>query len=204
MRLLEHESLIKSKVKSDRKDPEIYNLLQRMTFMFLKRKRVGQTEKDREDISFMIAGDLYMRIVNGEDFSYFLGYLEKIYKEYLEKFYEGYKNQVQLDPSIDVNHEILGNPTVFDYYRLNNKVYLKEIYRVIDELMDESCKYKRQSRDYLNLKLSLVLSLLREEITNFHLGPEQTFYLKLLIVKFYSKVKEEGLDSEGNFCIGGS
>lgn len=204
MRLLDYESLIKCKIKLNREDPSIYDLIQKMTFMFLKRKKVCRSEKDREDISFVIAGDLYMRILDGEDFSYFLGYLDKIYKEYLDKFYEGYKNQVQFDPSIDVNHEILGNPTVFDYYRLNNQVYLKEIYRVIDELMDETCKYKRQTKEYLNLKLSLVLSLIRGEVTCFHLEPDQSLYLRLLIVKFYSKVKNEGLDVDSNLCIGGS
>ena len=202
MRLLDHESAIKTLLKTNREDPEIYDHLQKMTFIFLRRKKVCRNDKDREDISFTIAGDLFMRLIQGEDFSYFLGYLDKIYKEYLDKFYEGYKDHVPFDPSIDANHEILGNPSVFDYYRLNNEVYLKEIYRVVEQLMDEACKYRRDSKEHINLRLSLVLSLIRGEVTSFHLEPEHTFYLKLLVVKFYNKVKEEGLDVDSNLCIG--
>ena len=204
MRLLELESSIKSRIRESKDDPEIYNLLQKMTFMFLARKKACKNEKDREDISFIIAGDLYMRILDGEEFSYYLGYLEKIYREYLCKFYEGYNNHLPLDPSIDANHELLGSPTLFDYYRLNNQIYLKEIYRVIDELMDETCKYKPQTKEYLNLKISLILSLIRGETSFFHLGEEQKFYLKFLVVKFYDKVRNEGLDIDSNLCIGGN
>ena len=79
-----------------------------------------------------------------------------------------------------------------DFSKVLNKLYLKDIGKIIDKVMEESCKYKYQSKEYLNLKLSLMVSILRNSKFEFHLSQEQSFYLKLLIVAFYEEVKKEG------------
>lgn len=201
MRLVEYEYSIKTRIKKDRNDPDIYQELQRMIYMFLRRKRVGNCPKDVEDISYMIAGDLYMDILEGVEITFFLGYLDKIYKNYVSKFYEGIQGQVPFDPSIDANQVILGNPSTYDYVYARNKIYLEDIQRVVDKVMEDTCKYKPWTPAYSNLKISLMLSILRDEFVSFHLQPEQEFYLKLIIVQFYQEVKVNGLDIESSVCM---
>lgn len=201
MRLLEYESLIKDKIKVQRDDPEIYNLLCQMISMFLQRKKVCKCLQDVEDISCIISGDIFMKIVEGSDFSYFLGYLEKVYRSYIESFYEFSRNEISIDLISESTGALYNKSSHKKYSEINNRVYLEEVGRVVDELMDETCKYVRGSSSYLNLKISLYLSILRKREINFHLSGEEFLYLRLLVIRFYDKVSKEGIDFEGEVSL---
>lgn len=189
MRLYEYEQRIKLLVESSPQDPKIYEYLQRMIFMFLRRKAVGDDEKDVEDISFTIAGDLWMRIIDGERFSRYLGYINKIYHDYFRGYYIDKKYNEPYDPSYDM--KVIGgeidNPRRFQ--EIINKIYLERIESVIDDFFESGCKYAYGSRAWINLKLSLTLSLYRQTLVNYHLTSDQFAYLKILIVRFHDKVK---------------
>lgn len=199
MRLVEYEQSVKELIKSDRTDPEIYNLLQGMALMFLQRKKACNTAKDAEDISFMLAGDIFMRVIEGEDFNYFLGLLEKIYRSYVTLYYVDNKTEyLTFDASVDTQRTVYGHSTTYEYACCANKMYLEEISSVVTKVMESSCKYRKGTPVYLNLQLSLMLSVLRGRLTTFHLQPEHEYYLKLLLVNFYSRVKEDGLGFADN------
>lgn len=200
MRLTERELIIRDKVSNDPTDPDIYCQLQEMAFMFLRRKKVGDCRKDVEDISYLIAGDMFLSISQGIKINYYLGYLEKVYKDYLRDFYTHSKDELPIDPSIDVNHELLGNPSTYDYVEARNKIYLEDIGKVIDQVM-ENCKYSSLTLSFINLKVSLILTILNDKPTAFHLSPEEEFYLGLLVTKFYEEVKVNGFDVESSLTI---
>lgn len=192
MRLIEYEQTIKDLIKENRNNPEIYNLLQEMILMFLRRKRSPGGPQELEEVSYTMAGDIYIKIVAGEDINYFLGYFDKKYKEYFKDYYEVERYTEPYDPSLNDKEIWRRSEGSQDFSKVLNKLYLKDIGRIVDKVMEESCKYKYQSKEYLNLKLSLMVSILRNSKFEFHLSQEQSFYLKLLIVAFYEEVKKEG------------
>lgn len=197
MRLVECEQKVKELIRSDKNNPEIYNLLQQMILFFLKRKKAPGGAARIEEISYTMAGDVYMKILQGDEIEYFLGYFEKKYREYFKDYYEVEKYMVPFDP-------ILDDPVYFkqlsgtkDYSESLNRVYLEKIERVIDKVMEKGCRYPYNSYEYLNIKLSLMISLLRGEVFRFHVGVEEEFDIKMLIVSFYEKVKKEGINFSG-------
>lgn len=193
MRLTDYEVEIKNRISQNREDPEIYNLLQELSYRFLLRKKVCKSLKDAEDISYVIAGDTFMKIRDGETYSYILGYLERIYKGYIRDHYQNSTDVISLDSS-DRAHDIFGWSTaMYDFNKLDNKIYLERFDSIIDEVMEDSCKYKIGSTSYLNLKLSLVLSLIRDQVSPFHLSSEETFYLRLIIPNVYARIKDDGI-----------
>lgn len=189
MKLYEYEQRIKSLIEEDPQDPQIYEDLQRMIYMFLRRKGAGNNEKDVEDVSFTIAGDLWMRIIEGERFTFYIGYLSKIYHDYFKGYYIDKRYNEPYDPSYDMR--VIGgeinNPKRFQ--EVIDKIYLEQIESVINGFFESGCKYRKGTRAWINLKLSLTLSLYRQTIVNYHLEPDQFAYLKILLVKFHEKVK---------------
>lgn len=189
MRLVEYEQKIKDLVKEDRSNPEIYKLLQEMIYMFLRRKHIGNNPGDTEEVSYTFAGDLFMKISSGEEIIYYLGYLERKYKEYFKEYCDVTRFNEPYDPSLDDKKVVNLDDQLRPFDQTLNRVYLSNIYLIIDKIFDEKCKYRYNSYIFINLKVSLILSLLRDEITPFHLNSEQTEYLKILVVLFYNELK---------------
>lgn len=190
MRLTEYETTIKSKVNNDPNDPSIYEDLQKMILIFLSRKKACRSGKDYEDISYLLAGDIYLSITQGTRYNYYLGYLEKIYMRYVLQYYS--ENS---DPEIFYTEDPLDALSLSDYtYQVEeynmicDRVYLKDIGKLVEQVMNQSCKYDPNSLVFLNLKLSLLLSLLRREPVYYHLQPEHQFYLTMIIKNFQSKI----------------
>lgn len=204
MKLLEYEQSLKSRMTKDITDPQIYTDLQEMILMFLRRKHATRCYKDSEDLSHIIAGDLYIQLINKElNVEYYLGYLDKIYHSYVRDFYGESLDELPFDPSIDVNAEILGHPSTYDFVYARDKIYLQDIGKVIEYFLDRTCKYSEMSV-YNNLEISLLLSVLRGRLVNFRLTDEQFIYLRLLVVRFYQEVKVNGFEIESSLCIEGS
>lgn len=188
MRLIEYEQKVKELIKTDKNNPEIYNLLQEMIYIFLCRKKIG-TITEKKDVSYTFAGDVYMSILSGVDITYFLGYFEKKYKEYFKEYYRNTRFNEPYDPSYDeikLNKLLVSSTEEFN--KIIDKVDLSNINKIIDKVFS-SCKYNKNSKFYLNLKLSLVLSLIRNDISSFHLNHELDEYLRLLVILFYNELK---------------
>lgn len=189
MRLTEYEQLIKKQITQDRNNPEIYNNLQKMIYMFLRRKQVGKSPEEVEEVSYTFAGDIYMKILSGDEIEYYLGYLERKHKEYFREYYRMSRFNEPYDPTYD-DSKVQEVQDYRDYEnRALNKVYLQNVDRIIDKLLRNS-KYKYNSKSYINLKLSLALSLLNDRIVVFHLSKEEEEYLKFLTILFYNEIKE--------------
>lgn len=189
MNLIEYEQTIKGLVKENKSNPDIYNYLQEMTLLFLRRKKPLDSSQYLLDVSYTIAGDIFLKIIDGADMTYYLGYLERIYRDYLreekaylsktfpfEEIYEHTEIPELIIPPISLKDAA-------------NEIYLKKINQVIERIMKKCCKYRQRSKEYLNLKLSLVLSILRDTRTYFHLEEEQVVYLDFLLVRLYDELK---------------
>lgn len=189
MRLYEYEQSIKDMVDENPQNPKIYEYLQQMIYMFLRRKNVGGSERDIEEVSFSIAGDIWIKILSGERYNRYIGYLNKTYHDYFRDYYIDKKYSEPYDPSYDM--KVIGgeidNPQRF--LEVIDKLYLEQIELIVDDFFESGCKYTYGSRAWVNLKLSLVLSMYRQELVNYHLTSDQFAYLKILIVRFHEKFR---------------
>lgn len=193
MKLTEYEQKIKDLIKTDKNDPEIYCSLQKMIYLFLLRKRAGDDIRELEEVSFTIAGDLFIKIRDGETINYFLGYLERKYHEYFKEYYRFSRFNEPYDPSYDDSRSSQSEKAEGDLKEVLTKVYLSDIGKVVDNVFEESCKYVYNSAPYINLKVSALLTLIRNgEITDFHLNEFQRNYLRLLVVRLYSEIQLSG------------
>lgn len=189
MRLVEYENTIKNKVAKDPSDISIYDDLQKMAIVFLRRKKACRSIQDYEDVSYLIAGDIYIKISKQEKISYYLGYLEKIYRRYIISFYQNnHSNETVSYENEDFERTLIYPGSYDDYTYIDNKLYLSNIKVVIDKVLEKSCKYATDPLSSLNISLSLLLSLLQEDIVSYNITPEQEFYLNMITVNFYSQV----------------
>lgn len=201
MKLKEYEDLIKKQFEENKCNEEIYINLQKMIEMFLRRKKVCNCSKDYEDVSYIMAGDLYLKFINEEKTpDHLLGYLARAYQSYAHEYYDENSGALGQVPVEEIRTTVF-SPSSYSYEVncVNSRVYLQEIVRVIDEVMMNSCKYDPNSVAFMNLKLSLILTILKGEITSFHLNQEQTFYLNLIYTNFKNKIVRDGFDLEENY-----
>lgn len=192
--LSEQEEIIKDIVSKDPSNPEIYTMLKDMIRVFLYRKRACDYKEEYEDIAHTLATDMYMKIYSEHVvYNHYLGYINSVYKRYIQNYRE------EIGASGTISYEEIAGTSLLNkttkenpFNKINNKVYLEDINATIDTLMSRFCKYDAWSSAFNNLKISLILTILRGEETVFHLNAEQTAYLGLLISKF----KEEVINAE--------
>lgn len=130
-----------------------------------------------------------MKILSGDTISYYLGYLEKKHKEYFREYYSVTRFNEPYDPYYDDIKSDNVSANFIEFDRTLSRIYLDDVSKIVDKVFD-NCKYLYNSTEFINLKLSLVLSLVKDEIVTFHLDEEHYVYLRLLIILFYSEVKE--------------
>ncbi len=196
MRLTEYENIIKNKVQKNNHDETIYEDLQKMIYTFLQRKKACRSSRDYEDVSYIIAGDLFMMISNNKEISCYLGYLEKIYLRYVLAYYkENTSEEVISFEDAELEKTLIYLGSSDDYNYIDNKLYLSDIVKVIDKVLKYSCKYSPNHLASLNLQLSLVLSLLKENTIIYHLTPDQGFYLEMVVTNFYSNIWADLLEN---------
>ncbi len=200
MKLKEYDLLIQNLVDKDKSNEEIFIHLQKMIEMFLWHKKCCDCANDVETISYTMAEDIYLDILNGRPFKQYLSYVSTVYHKYLRECYD--KNiirQLNYDDIIaykEREHERIATHSQ-EIHNTESKVYLENISNTIDRVLHYSCKYDENTAAYINLKMSLMLSLYRGYLVYFHLTKEQEFYLKLIVTNFYNTIKKDGLDING-------
>ena len=144
---------------------------------------IGSSFEFRE-YQFDAVFDICLNILEGITLNRYMLYFDRCYKRYVNKYYKENK-KIFIVPENNLEIPINENK------EFQVKLLLNNFDIVIDELLAESCKYSKYSPVYNNLKLSLLLSLLRKEEVYFHLNKSQRSYVKVL----YNKLLKV-LDSE--------
>lgn len=196
MKLYEYESKIRDQIENDINNPELFLDIQRVTGYFLRRKKACHCARDYTEIACHIAEDVYMDLLDGKRFDHLYGYLNRIYRTYVIQYYKDYgPDVISFDENIKLK-DIVQDPAAYMNNYLNNRIYLLEIGNVVEQTMLDSCKYVSDSKAYLNLKVSLLLTTLRGDTSYFHLDEAQSFYLNIIKVNFYNQIRKESLGVE--------
>jgi len=180
-RLTNIENELHKMIEEDVNNPEIYNQLVKLVIGHLMQQKACDYHiEEYYELPYLIASDLYMRTLKKADIKSYLGYLDKIYKKYVNYYrhecgFYHHSLDTELE-NLDLHPEIYG----FSYEKLINKIYLSEISSIINYLVYNS-KYKITDKDFNNLKISISLSLMNNEYVYFHLDEEKQVYVRYMV-----------------------
>ena len=187
---LKQNGIIYQMSVEDKNNPEIYNELYKLIKQMLLTKKLKINDKDIDEISYTMAGDMYLKIIDGNFFKHPTNYIEKTYRRYID---------IQCNPKdlidVDTVSSMLLEKEYFSSFTedLNNtiiRVYLEDIQILIKQLLTE-CPIKEDTIDYMNFKVSIILSLLYGDIRLYHLDRSYKPYVKVFTINFYEKIKAD-------------
>ena len=195
MRLQEYEDQMKELIQVDRNDPKIWELLQEMSYEFFRRKHLMKTNEMNKEASLFMAEDLYTQIINGRDFYHILGYMGLGYHTAIRSYNKFNKHEV-IDTKDDYR---LGDAIISMFASSQNEgVYrqtmdidfIKYLPKFIDDVLEKS-KYDRYSSDFINAKISICLSFIKNTFVKYNLKKEEVDYVKFLYQNIGMRLRDE-------------
>lgn len=205
MRLTERERLIRSMEEEDISNPEIYPQLFELAFGIIQYKKWVELAKDAKEIAEYIAEDMFLTIRNGTLIYAPLEWIRRRIQGYIVRYRK--ENNTEIisiadDPALKEGIEYMSTgsskSTQQDYVRIYERDYIDKLGLVVNEIMDSS-RYKKNSTEYLNLRTSLMLSVLRGSQIDYHLDEECSRYLHQLIIQFKELVKANVAEFSSDF-----
>lgn len=187
-------------VKKDRNNPEIYQKIKDMTFNYLYNVlKPGASLYNYDDIACDIAADLFLRIRKGANIEYWLNYISRILKLYYLRDYQKKNWSVVIDTTGSdtlaqslkecfVDSSILNNPINSTL----NIVYLEQFEKILNRVLYNT-KFNYNSKNRVNLEISILLTLLKGKTTYFRLDESLHIYVNIIIAKVKSEIINSGL-----------
>lgn len=187
---LKENEIIYNLTIQDKNNPEIYNQLYSLIRSMFISKRCCHALYDIETIAYTLAGDMYLKIVNGAVFRHSTNYINKVYKRYLQNYYGG----IEIVDTDAVESQLITTQYIpsstEDLDDALTKIYLDDIYLVINELISEG-PFKSGSLEFYYFNISVLLSLLYDDIILYHLDLIYKNLVKMATINFYEKLKED-------------
>jgi len=155
-----------------------------------------------DEISSIIAEDLYMKILKGDKIEFWISYISKYYYSALNSYIKMFSPEIiDTNNNYDLHEAIIkmcnSNPeSEIDYFC--DSSFLNYIPNIINNILDNS-RYNKEEIDYLNAKMSLLLSLTFNKCVYFKIkNPEKMYinYLYSLLKNALYKYIKENSSSE--------
>lgn len=190
MRMYDKESSVKQRLKENVRDESVFNDLKDIAEFVLRQHGFCRNSLEYDELSIMIAEDVWMSFIDGEPIDHIFGWIDRRLPMYGRKYYTS-QSFIQLD---DILLDLSQKPHWMKEYSLViNKIYLEEIYRVAEEVIHKHSRFKSEKSNR-NLMISLLLSIIRDEETYFHLTDEEKPIIHLLMISFYQNILRHGID----------
>ena len=192
-------------VEKDKDNPEIYKKIKDLTFNYLYNVlKPGSELYDYDTIACDIAADIFLRLKKGAKISYWLNYISRILKLYYLRDYQKKNWSVVIDTAGSatledslqqcfVDKSVKKNP-------INNSlniIYLEQFEKILNNVLYNS-KFNFNSKERLNLQISILLTLLNNKITYFHIEEYLYPYIPILIAQLKTEIINSGLFIEDN------
>ena len=192
------EQELKELVERDCTSPEIYNRIHDITFNYLYNVlKPGSDLYDYEVISCDIAADLFLRVINGAKIEFWLNYISKILKMYYLREYQKQNWSVVIDTAGDNSLEQNIKQGFMDSSSSKNKIdkslnviYLEQFELILNKVLYSS-KFGFNSKERVNLQISVLLTLLKNKPVYFRIDESLKPFINLII----SQVKNEIINS---------
>jgi len=192
-------------VNENRNNPEIYKKLHAITFNYLYNVlKPGSELYDYDTIACDIAADLFLRIRKGAKIEYWLNYISRTLKMYYLRDYQKKNWSVVIDTTGSATLEealkqcFIDNST--NSSPINNSlniIYLEQFEKILNKVLYNS-KFNFNSKERVNLQISILLTLLKGENTYFHIEEYLYPYIPIIIAQLKTEIINSGLFIEDN------
>ena len=186
IRLVDIEKKIKLLIAEDIENPEVYTTIYDLSFRFLRRKSLMNSYSDAEEVAHIMAEELYLKVYRGGTITSWIGYINRSYHAYI-RIWKKMNGSELIDTSNDYELEkaiVYMNSsirTMSEYQEAMDNVYFESIPKAVDYIMSKS-KYNEDTLEYMNSKLSILLSLCSNKFISYNQRIEDEMYTRILYV----------------------
>lgn len=196
-RLTVIENEIKQMISEDKTNPEIYNKIFELVYKYFLRNKIVKDYGTAKEIATTMAEDLYLRLFdpNKPQISSWLGFISLDYHTYLRWYRKETDTVIDTKGDVDFSNSVIhmfagsqiDNSDIEDIYSLD---YMESLPKIIEDVMDSS-RIPKYSKEYLNTRLTLLLSILYDRFIPFRLSVEDTNYARMLYRMLCDKLMVE-------------
>lgn len=197
MRLVEIEDQIKDLIKEDINNPEIYRKIWDLVYFWLKRNKKMSYDNEAREVADIMAEDLYLKVYMGKPVYSWLGYIAISYISYIKMWRkENTTEIIDTRESPEIAETLIEMSSASNissqknYDLILSEVYINEISKVIDSVLEDS-RVKPYTKDWLNSRITLLLSLGRGKFVPYRLSEGTSQYCRMLLVKIKDKIHKD-------------
>lgn len=214
-KLTEIEAELKEEIAKDRTSEKVYYLIYELVYRYLMRSKKVHGVSDMEGIATVAAEDLYMKIYNGGEVNYWIGYIAKTiicsiktYRSMVDTQIIDATNDSDLRDGIirmsTSNSEGIIEKRNFEYDRILDSMFCESIPETIDSILRKICRYNEYSREFFEIRTAIVVSIITDrEIDDFMIDEEFYPYYRFVSSVLKDKLKVEmDKDFENNSLMG--
>lgn len=192
MRLIEIEDNIKKLVEEDINNPEIYNEIQKLAYLYLKRYKKMNKDIEAVEVSHLVAAELYYKIVSGGQIFSWIGYMSKTMIWFIRKYRSMTDTQI-IDATDDTQlHEAILSMSVRSendskYDEIVDYIAVDDIPNIVNRILERTCRYDSDSSEYMNIYMSIMTSLILDRFVTLFVDEDIQPYCRLM----YSIIKDK-------------
>lgn len=198
MRLVDVEKQIKELIAEDVSNPEIYDKIYKLMCMFLNYKKLVSDYSDVDNIALLAAEDLFLKLQRGVVITSWIGYINRCYHAYIRMWRKMSSTEI-IDVTTDrkLEEAIIEMCSASsssesirqDYNRIYDYEYLENIPKIVERVLGSS-KYIKDTSEYLNAYLSILLSLQKHEYISYNQTEDNKRYTRLIYNKTCDMITE--------------
>lgn len=195
------EVKISALVENDCNDEQIYQLIHDIAFNYMYNVlRSGRGSYDYDMIAWDLAADLFMRIKKGAKIDHYTNYIIRLIKLSYLYAYEKNNWSVIIDTGNDVALEKAiqtccvgeNNEDIINIENLLTEIYFSQFESIINGVM-KNTKFEYNSSVRLNLEISVLLTLNKNEVTCFRIDTALAPYIQIIITQLKNKLILDGV-----------
>lgn len=212
MRLVDIENHIKEMIANDPNDPDIFNEIENLSYLYIKRYKKVNNDSEAKEVALLIAEDLYMKLANGKPIYSWCGYISKSLIGYIRKYRSMTQSEIFVtDNNVALRDGIVrmssgGSMTLAfgSYDNINDSMCFQKIDSLIEKILDESARYYVDTSDWLNTYISILLTFINDgDIIPYCLNESETMYMRMLMAKvkedLTKEIKSYKVESDNHF-----
>lgn len=189
--------------EKDRTDPEIYELLVKLTGNMLKSQNWLLSPIDFDNVTHDVAAELFMKVYTGV---YTVTYWRALAYRLLKFTYVKKQRQLAMTQTFVTGSDPIKKEELYrtcascimsnerEIAIAENKAYLSTLHKTILEVLRTS-KFDEKSVEFLNLHTSVALSLLYNEDKFYHISDGLKPYVHILTEKVKKEISNSGFFS---------
>ena len=212
-RLQEMNDRLQEEIKKDPKSDKVYSMLLELSYEFLRRKKVISNNPGMlREVSNIMAEEVYMHTINkGKEVYFFPAYMGCWYINCINKYHKWNSSEridVSANPHLkEAIMEMCSTKSESSIDREKfDMEFIDTIPDIIDEVLDKTT-IAPYTREYLNVKLSLIYSLsMDNNLTLNSISKDRKDYVSLVFNCVLNKIKTNAqynvdVDALGNLSL---